>query len=213
MLERSMEGDPEIGDAGKFKINWSFSIDSPYEYEIVLIQFITVNVSVEACSRHGLFRPYRCQFTYFEKIATVPANAESVKSKDTWESPGFPVLVFVGNNPNIRASRSTCGNIVMRGRVRAFKVNKTLTEIVNKWEKNRKYTDPKPQCYGLTWTAGGFPSAKEFRHFDNTDWIVEEEEEETKVRARWGCPPKQETKIDIQVNGDSLRYPISSVAP
>ena len=201
LLERTLvDGSVSEGDFGTFTVQWSFALNATYDDEIILIQRISVNISLGACGDHSKnFRPRRCKFTYFEETGRLAAKATSVSDIDTWASTGFPSVFFRlhAGYPGAGENRLTCGTLTMRGQVRALKLNDTIKELVDTWQPGRTYVDDREECYGLTWTAGGFPSNKEFAHFNTKKWLAEEEKKPKTVVATWRCPPNQKTQLDL----------------
>ena len=196
LLERAFVPPAELGDFGAFQVNWSFSLDEPYDDEVVLIQRIKVSLRLEACGGRPC-RPKICNFTYVEEVGRVPGGLgeTSVRSTDNWTTgDGFASAFFrYHDSMGAGESRPTCGRVIMRGEVRVFKLDAQIEGLLRTWERHKQYNDNSRGCYRYTWTAGGFPSSSGFRYWTDRQRLVEQEGEPKEVRAIWNCDnPKTE---------------------
>ena len=201
-------GSPTTGTHGAFSVQWTFRLHGQFGEELVLVQRISVSITLEACANG--FSPTLCNFSYFERVGTIgpmqQAPANPGMSIDTWRSTGFPTYNFrVIKSLNLRRVCATKGRIIMLGQIRALRLdNEVAGEIGGNWQPNRTFSDNDPKCNGITWTSSSFPSNDSFRYFGDAQKLVERETDAnndpvvTRLTARWTC---RRAATDLTIEG------------
>lgn len=190
----------ESGENGKFSVDWKFELSDPYTFLVAVVQRIEVKWRVsnkeplpESARRKtyyeiiGFIRPGEREISGDRGFADViksikfrdgsaiidrPIGART-EIDDTWSSQGF--------------TEPTCGEIVVTGEVRVFRVNSAFLTAVKGWKPIGANTAAKAAPF-ISGSFLGFPLQQgKNSHFWNAEGPRGHlESSSTVLRATWG---------------------------
>lgn len=201
LIIRTEVGVPDTGRSGAFVHRWNFALNRTYDFDVVIVQRVTVDFAFYRCGPGG--RGSRTvgsinDITYLERIAVIPAGStrpEGLDDRsvmDVWSSGrGFPGFE---------------GRITMEAQVRAFRLTPEIEhQIENAWDaeggtyRNRQ---------GIAWTTGELPATQRIGTWWKTplEWEVNREGETAfqRLEAEWQCGDADAT---VRVRDDTPSAP------
>jgi hypothetical protein len=168
-IERVTKAEPRTTESGFFA-QYSFELDRTYEFEVTVIQKITIDFEQwDLCNRNWHINPV--SISYYEVVGTVPAGQVGVLHKgamaiDTWQA-----------QLNSELANSCEAKVRMEGQVRAFRTE-DIGNIIKTWKPKLEFpgrglSGDKPH---FPWLSGEFPANT---HFGKANWTKNVVEAET----------------------------------
>ena len=159
-----VSGDP--GTNGMYNYQWKFELSSKHDQTVTLVQHIIADFSGMYYFQ-GTRRAYinAFQLSYYEIIATVPANQTAVGSIDTW-IPAQPWQVTFNG-----VTYQLYGHVRIQAQVKAFNTADIAGQIAG-WAPASYSTK---RYSSISMTSGTFASSAKCSFFNNNNQIVEVE--------------------------------------